>query len=339
MRAGGPTLGSRSSQNHPENASLWNLLAAPPVANRGFPYNRTMHIRTRSLGALLLGGSFVMTFALPALAQQVAPASAAQTAPSASDTGSGPIRYPESQSRGLKGLTLRTLGDAKAYFTAPIHWRTRQWEYFGGALAAIAAAHHYDTQVRTHFVQGSMLPYGPKPKSSSTFTDALPGFAAFAATWGYAELIGSHAGKSEAWNMLESAGLSFVSAYALKYTIGRQRPYQTTSSNRWFRGGTSFPSEHVTAAFAIGTVLAESGNPKYRWIRRTLGYGIGAFTAYQRLKHNAHWLSDTVAGAALGMATAHFIMNRSARREDDNYSVSVVPVRGGVMLAYTTDFN
>ncbi len=301
------------------------------------PYNRAMHIRTRSLAAVILGNAWLMASALGAQAQQAAPTSTVQSGPAASDTGSGPIRYP--QPRTLKGLTLRTLGDAKAYFTAPIHWRTRQWEYFGGALAAIAVAHHYDTQVRTHFVGGSTLPYGPKPKSSSTITDALPGFAAFAATWGYAELIGSHAGKSEAWNMLESAGLSFVSAYALKYTIGRERPYQTTSSNRWFRGGTSFPSEHVTAAFAIGTVLAESGNPKYRWIRRTLGYGIGAFTAYQRLKHNAHWLSDTVAGAALGMATAHFIMNRRAEREDDDYDVSVVPVRGGVMLAYSADFN
>ena len=143
-----------------------------------------MHIRTRSLSAVILGSLCLMASTPAVRAQQAVPGSAAQNGPSASDTGEGPIRYPQSQSWGLKGLTLRTLGDAKAYFTAPIHWHARQWEYFGGALAAIAAAHHYDTQVRTHFVGGSTLPYGPKPKSSSTFTDALPGFAAFAATWG-----------------------------------------------------------------------------------------------------------------------------------------------------------
>lgn len=309
------------------------------MASRGFPYNRAMKIKTGPACAFVLGGALLMAFALPARAQQAAPASEAQSGPSTYGSGSGPIRYPGSQSRGLKGLAWRTLGDAKAYFTAPLHWHRRQWELFGGALAAIAAAHHYDTQVRTHFVAGSTLPLGPKPKSSTTITDALPGFAAFAATLGYAELIDSHAGKSEAWNMLESGGLSFISAYVIKYATGRQRPYQSTSSNQWFKGGASFPSEHVTAAFAVGTVLAESGNPRYRWIRRTLGYGIGAFTAYQRMKHNAHWLSDTVAGAVLGMATAHFVMNRSAQREDDYSSVSVVPVRGGVMLAYTADFN
>ncbi len=302
-----------------------------------------MQISTRSLRAWLLRGACLLSFALPAAhARQPAAAPAAQNArsesPQSGTAGSGPIQYPPPQPE-VETLARRTWGDTKAYFTAPLHWHAREWEYFGGALAAIAAAHHYDTQVRNHFDQGSALPLGPRPKSSSTFTDALPGFAAFAATWGYAELIGSRAGKSEAWNMLESAGLSFISAYAIKYAIGRQRPYQTANANRWFRGGTSFPSEHATAAFAIGTVLAESGNPRYRWIRRTLGYGIGAFTAYLRLKHNAHWLSDTVAGAALGMATAHFVMDRSKQREDEYSSVSLVPVRGGVMLAYSAEFN
>ncbi len=298
-----------------------------------------MKIKIGLLRTGLLGGAFLVTFASPVYAHQAAAAAMTPSGPSASETaGSGPIRYRRPR-RGLKGLAKRTWGDTKAYFTAPLHWRLRQWEYFGGALAAIAAAHHYDTQVRTHFDEGSSRPLGPKPTSSSDFTDALPGFAEFAATWGYAELIGSHAGKSEAWNMLESVGLSFVSAYAIKYAIGRQRPYQTSSPNRWFAGGDSFPSEHATAAFAIGTVFAESGNPRYRWIRRTIGYGIGVFTSYLRMKQNAHWLSDTVAGAALGMATAHFVMDRSARRRHEELAVSVVPVRDGLMLACAADFN
>jgi len=298
-----------------------------------------MKIKTRSLRAWLLGGAVLAIFALPAHAQQAGDSSNSHASrPATSATQDGPIRYARPQSE-LEGLVKRTWGDTKAYFTAPLRWHKRQWEYFGGALAAIAVAHHYDTQARAHFDRGSKLPLGPKPPSSSTLTDALPGFAAFAATWGYAELIHSHAGKTEAWNMLEAGGLSFLSAYMIKYAIGRQRPYQTTSSNQWFKGGDSFPSEHVTAAFAVGTVLAESGNPRYRWIRRTLGYGLGAFTAYQRMKHNAHWLSDTVAGAVLGMATAHFVMDRSAQRQNEDMAVSVVPVRGGMMLAYTAQFN
>lgn len=294
-----------------------------------------MRTKTAPCGALILGTA--LTLLAPAVeAQSLSPAAGSDAAQEQTpqDTAPGsPIHYAPPR----QGLAARTLEDAKNYFTAPLHWNGRDWEYFGGALAVIAVAHHYDTQARTHFDSGSGSPLGPK--QSGELTDALPGAALFLGTWGYASLIGSHTGEGEAWNMLESGGLSLVSTYALKYVVRRPRPDATTDPNHWFGGGTSFPSEHVTAAFAVGTVLAESGNPEYRWIRRTIGYGVGIGTAYLRMKHNAHWLSDTVAGAALGMATAHFVMNRSAERaQEENSEISLVPVQGGVMLAYSAEF-
>jgi membrane-associated phospholipid phosphatase len=294
-----------------------------------------MRTRTRLRCALILGALLPLVFVAPGLAQDASPSSDSDTAQPQSagpEQPGSPIEYPAPK----KSLASRTLGDAEAYFTAPLHWNGRDWAFFGGALATIAITHHYDTQARTHFI-GSSTSLGPK--ESGQLTDALPGAALFLGTWGYATLIDSNAGKSEAWNMIESGGLSFISAYGLKYIIRRQGPADTTDPNRWFKsGGTSFPSEHTTAAFAVGTVLAESGNPEFRWLRRTIGYGVGFGTAYLRMKHNAHWLSDTVAGAALGMATAHFVMNRSAQREEDEGTeMSLVPVRGGVMLAFSTN--
>jgi membrane-associated phospholipid phosphatase len=285
---------------------------------------------------LLLGTALPFLLVRPTLAAEEpgppAPDAMQQQSSAPAEPGS-PIEYPPPRG----GLATRTLKDAEAYFTAPLHWNGREWVYFGGALAAIAAAHHYDAQARTHFISGSSSPLGPK--ESGGLTDALPGAALFLGTWGYASLIGSHSGESEAWNMLESGGLSLVSAYALKYVVRRPGPADSTDPNHFFGGGTSFPSEHTTAAFAVGTVLAESGNPEFRWIRRTIGYGVGFGTAYLRMRHNAHWLSDTVAGAALGMATAHFVMNRSEQREQEESSeISLVPVQGGVMLAFSAEF-
>jgi hypothetical protein len=297
-----------------------------------------MRTRIGAPRALILGATLPFLLLAPAVqAQESSPQAASESTPQQSEEPTEPgsqIHYPPPR----KSLAAETLDDAGAYFTAPIHWKARNWEYFGGALAAIAVAHHYDSQARTHFDSGAKQPLGPK--NSGSLTDALPGAALFLGTWGYATLIGSHAGESEAWNMLESGGLSFVSAYALKYMVRRPRPDATTDANHLFGGGDSFPSEHVTAAFAVGTVLAESGNPEFRWLRRTIGYGVGFGTAYLRMKHNAHWLSDTVAGAALGMATAHFVMNRSAQREEqEGTEMSLVPVRGGVMLAFSTNFS
>ncbi|HYM43180.1 MAG TPA: phosphatase PAP2 family protein [Steroidobacteraceae bacterium] len=221
------------------------------------------------------------------------------------------------------------LSDIGAYFTSPLHWDRHDWTWFGGVVVAVGLAHRYDSQVRTHFV-------GPGPVTNINThdtSDAIPTAAVFGGTWALAILSNDHDGYGEGWAMAEAAGLSGVTAYALKFAAGRQTPDQTTNPNEWGRSGTSFPSFHSTAAFAVGTVLAESGNDEYRWLRRLLGYGIGVATGYERLKHDAHWLSDTVAGAALGISSARFVM---ARRygESGESRLALVPIEGGAMLTY-----
>ncbi len=220
----------------------------------------------------------------------------------------------------------------KAYVTAPLRWDRSDWWYFGGTLAAIGIAHALDGSVRTHFTHGSTSTLASA--NTHDLQDALPAAALFAGTFGYAALIDDQRGRREAGAMLESAVLSVGTAYLFKYAAGRQRPDQTDNPNRWWTGGSSFPSVHATAAFAIGSVLAESGNEDYRWIRRVLGYGAAGFTVYERLDHNAHWLSDTVAGAALGNATARFVLNRH-RAADRDATVGIEPLYHGVMLTYT----
>jgi membrane-associated phospholipid phosphatase len=138
--------------------------------------------------------------------------------------------------------------------------------------------------------------------------------------------------------MLEAAGLSTATSYVLRYAAGRERPDVTSDPDQWRTGGNSFPSNHVTVAFAIGTVLAESGNDRYRWVRRFLGYGMAAYTGYARLDHNAHWLSDTVAGAALGIATGRFVTHRADERARP-YAFGVQPMQHGAMLTCTYIFH
>ncbi|MDB6008876.1 MAG: phosphoesterase PA-phosphatase related protein [Gammaproteobacteria bacterium] len=227
------------------------------------------------------------------------------------------------------------LHDIEAYYTSPLRWDVKDWAFFAGAVGLVAGAHHYDTQVRTHFIKQGVQPIGGSTKD---LQDAAPAAAAVVGTWLYANLIDSSDGHREAWNMVEAGGLASVTTYALKYVAARERPDQTSDPNKWRASGSSFPSFHAAAAFAVGSVLAESGNDEYRWIRRFLGYGaIAGFTAYERLKHNAHWLSDDVAGAAIGGATAHFVLERDAARREarKNYSVSLVPLEGGAMLTYS----
>ncbi len=99
----------------------------------------------------------------------------ASSAATAQDAGSV-AKSPDAQDVPQTGF----VADAKAYFTAPLHWDEKDWLYFGGTLAAIAASHHYDDQVRRHFTTGQYAG-NLTSQSSSEGKDAIPAVAAVAA--------------------------------------------------------------------------------------------------------------------------------------------------------------
>ena len=229
------------------------------------------------------------------------------------------------------------LGDAKLYFTAPLRWDGSDWLFFGGSVAAIAVAHEYDGRVRTQLAP--VGPAGVMGSDTNSIRDAIPAASLVVGTWVVSEFTSDSFAHTEAYTMLEAAGFSTVTAEALKYAAGRERPDQTTDPNNWRDGGSSFPSLHTTAAFAVGTVFAESGNDDYRWLRRALGYGMASATAFLRVHENQHWLSDTVAGAALGIATGRFSTHRRLQRAHD-WNLSVMPSQyGGVKLTFNMIVN
>ncbi len=81
---------------------------------------------------------------------------------------------------------------------------------------------------------------------------------------------------------------TFVVTSVLKFTSQRSRP---SSDNHH-----SMPSGHTSTAFASATSLTYS----YGWKAAIPGYLAASFTAASRWADDAHWLSDTVAGAFVG---------------------------------------
>jgi membrane-associated phospholipid phosphatase len=226
-----------------------------------------------------------------------------------------------------------TLEDTKLYFTSPLRWDEEDWLYFGGAIIAIGAAHSFDERVRDHFATGSKaILNGGDDKNS--LRDAAPTVAIVAGTGLYASFIDDQDGYRETWSLIEAGAFSGITAEALGYATGRVRPDGTTLPNEWGKGGDSFPSLHTTVAFAVGTVFAESGNDEYRWLRRIIGYGVASATAYVRVEENVHWLSDTVAGTALGIATAKFVLNRQDAQSQTRGTMQLQPIKGGWMVSY-----
>jgi membrane-associated phospholipid phosphatase len=98
---------------------------------------------------------------------------------------------------------------------------------------------------------------------------------------------------------------------AVKYVVGRQRPYARAgvpnpdTSQGADDSNLSFFSGHTSFTFAIaaaaGTVAHLRG---YRWARAiyVAGAAIGAATAYLRIAADQHYLTDVVTGAVVGSA-------------------------------------
>lgn len=235
---------------------------------------------------------------------------------------------------GTPGRVATVASDVKDYVTAPLRARRQQWVRFGATLGAIAFAHQYDDDVRDHFETATVAP-GTSPDTQDG-RDAAPAVLALGGTWIAAAIADEDDGRREAGMMLEAAALSSAAGYALKELTRRERPYTTADPDAWSDDGDSFPSLHTTAAFAIGTVLAESGNDRHRWLRRALGYGLAVGTAYARMDHDAHWLSDTVAGAGLGVATARFVM-KQRDGEVQRGRLTFAPLADGIEIGYTVD--
>ena len=105
----------------------------------------------------------------------------------------------------------------------------------------------------------------------------------------------------------ESAIDSLVVVEALKYATGRQRPFQDNGSGQFRNGGTSFPSEHAAAAWAIaGTMAHEYPSPFMKF----LAYGAATVISASRINAKEHFPSDVLVGAALGYLTSEYVFRQ-----------------------------
>ncbi len=222
--------------------------------------------------------------------------------------------------------------DARDYVLSPLHWSVEDWEWAAGAAASTAAAYSLDQRIRDHYAESAPAGKG----DPHSIRDAAPIAALTLGTLAVGFLRNDEQERSTGMDMLEATALGTLSSLALKQAIGRTRPHDSGQRADWFNGGDSFPSGHVTAAFAAAEVFAES-RPDGEWQWRALAYTLAAATAYARVRDNMHWTSDAVAGAALGIATGRFVSGRSDRAAGDTLSMSFEPLPGGGMLRFSVD--
>ena len=105
-------------------------------------------------------------------------------------------------------------------------------------------------------------------------------------------------------------GLALAASSGIKYATGRERPDQTNDPFVFQpgTGGSSFPSNHVTAVFAGVTPFAKEYDAP--WL-----YDIASITNLSRIMKNQHWFSDTMGGSLLGFGLSSLVWQASRKNE------------------------
>lgn len=88
-------------------------------------------------------------------------------------------------------------------------------------------------------------------------------------------------------------------------------PFYKPGDGTGTRINSSFPSGHTTVAFAAATVFALEYKDK-PWVP-VLSYTAASLIGLSRITENKHWLTDIIAGAALGYLTGQKVVNNYHR--------------------------
>jgi len=106
----------------------------------------------------------------------------------------------------------------------------------------------------------------------------------------------------------EAALNSFLDVEALKYPLGRERPYQGNGTGPFFQSGTSFPSEHSAVAWSIAGVVAhEYPSP----LMKIMAYGLASLVDFSRIHARQHFPSDVFVGSMMGNFIGQNIYSRN----------------------------
>lgn len=184
------------------------------------------------------------------------------------------------------------------------------------------------TRISTHFDTDAQHEATTNGWAESDAVDAGGSYgnggylAAFsAATWGFGALSRNEELRHTGTAMMKGLLLDALVVASLKSAVGRSRPDGSDSR--------SFPSGHTSGAFAISTILARRHGLRIA----VPAYGLATLTAIARMEDKRHYLSDVVAGAALGVAIGQ-LMTPKPREDDGGLQVVAGPSKVGLRLKF-----
>jgi hypothetical protein len=121
------------------------------------------------------------------------------------------------------------------------------------------------------------------------------------------------------WQTMDASAISGIGAVVMKRGFSRARPSQG-GPNQWFKGSCceSFPSGEVTLQASFVTPFIANYAREHPWVWSL--EVLPVYDAIARMKSQAHWQSDVIAGWILGSAVGYWTTTR-----ETPFSVQILP--------------
>jgi membrane-associated phospholipid phosphatase len=184
--------------------------------------------------------------------------------------------------------------DQKTIWTSPskLTWADGNWLF---PLAAASTGALFTDRAAVRYISNA-------PDHINRYTNISNyGLGAMAGVGAGAYILGriSHDDHKRETGVLaaEAMGNAFVVDEALKYSFGRARPLDDNGRGQFYQGGTSFPSEHATMAWAAASVYAHEYPGAFT---QCLAYGLASVVSFSRVDAKQHFPTDVIVGSAMG---------------------------------------
>jgi len=168
----------------------------------------------------------------------------------------------------------------------------------GGTVASLAAHPADDNLATWADEQGSTSYVKIGNTIGNGWVQAGAAVATYAIGKGMKDARTTHIGS----DLIRAQVLNGLLTTTIKVAVDRTRP----NGSRY-----SFPSGHSSATFASAAVL----QAHFGWKVGLPSYAVGGFVAWCRVRDRAHWLSDTVAGATVGIVVGQAVTKGHRARD------------------------
>ena len=212
-----------------------------------------------------------------------------------------------------KDFFKNILEDQKTIWTAPLHIQRADTKWIvPGGIGLMAL-------ITTDRITGDeMAEFDRQVRASKAVSHAGSAYG-LAAVAGSFYLLGrkNNDARARETGLLSAEALvdSLIVGGALKTITQRARPMTGRERSEFFDGGNSFPSGHSTQVWAVATVIASEYHD--RRSVQIAAFATAGAVSFARFAEHKHYLSDVIAGSALGYGIGKYVYHKRHRDSID----------------------